>query len=282
MRIQGEERRMSGEPEPEKGTAEYSNSLQFRPVWQKSVVFLAGVFLNLVLGWLLFSGVRFFGTPSLIIVQSVQDNSPAAISGIKTGDVISGYDSVYIFINTVRENGGKDMELNIVRDDKPEQITVKPRMNPSPGEGALGVGLAEVGVAKESFFSAFAEGGKDAWYAVSETARALYMTIKQLILAGSVPEGIVGPVGIVEQAGRTAAHGFAYAVQLFAFISVNLAVINILPIPALDGGKFVMTLLERARRRALPYKVELYLQAGSFLLLVLLILVLTVRDIIRL
>jgi regulator of sigma E protease len=111
------------------------------------------------------------------------------------------------------------------------------------------------------------------------TLAGLYQIVAQLVTKGSLVAGVVGPVGIFSVAQQTGQLGLVYLLQLLSIISINLAVINLVPFPALDGGRFWMILIEKLKGSPVPRKVEALVNGVGFVLLLLLMAALTVRDV---
>jgi regulator of sigma E protease len=110
----------------------------------------------------------------------------------------------------------------------------------------------------------------------------LYKIIAQLVVEQEVQEGVVGPVGIFVLTSQIVKLGIGPILRFIAFLSINLAVVNLLPIPALDGGQLVILLFEKIRGRKIRKKVEQTLQIIGFSLLIILIILITYRDIVQL
>ncbi|MBM3257513.1 MAG: site-2 protease family protein [Candidatus Liptonbacteria bacterium] len=254
----------------------------FRPAWQRFLVIVAGVVANFILGWWLLSIALMIGTPSAVVVAGVDAGSPAAQAGIAAGDVIKEFRTAEEFINYVNQNKGKAIELQALKGSGEKVIRVTPRENPPPGEGAIGVQLAEAGEAPHGFFSALWEGLMRAGLIIGLTFQAVWEMLRSLVMQGSVSADVVGPLGIVSVAQRTSEIGFAYLLQLLSLISLNLAVINLIPFPALDGGRLLLIFVEKIKGSPIPRRVEGFINGIGFVLLLILMVVVTVRDVIRL
>jgi len=251
----------------------------FQPPWKRSVIILAGVFSNFLIGWLVISLILMAGTPSILVVRGIQKNSPAAEVGIREGDVIVGFETSDEFITFVNKNRGTPVKLNLKRGGENLTVTVTPRIEVKANEGPIGVLLHQAGKPAQGFFDSLWEGAGQAMEVFALSIAGIFMILKTLILTGSVQEGIVGPVGIfpiAEQAGQI---GFAYLLNLVALISINLAAINLFPFPALDGGRFALILIEKLRGAPISQKIEAGINAAGFVFLILLMLLITVRDI---
>ncbi|MBI2033808.1 MAG: RIP metalloprotease RseP [Candidatus Liptonbacteria bacterium] len=253
----------------------------FQSVSRRSLIILAGVTMNFIIGWFLISSVLMIGTPPVLIVSEVQAGSPAEEAGILQGDVIKNYTAADSFIKFVSGNRGKEIEVQVERGKKDLVFKVTPRAEVDPKQGALGVFLAEGGVPRQGFFNAIYTGLKQSVVIVGLTISALYELLKNLILHGSLISGIVGPVGIFGVAQQAGEIGFIYLLQLMSLISLNLAVVNLIPFPALDGGRFLMILIEKIKGSPIPRRVEALVNGLGFAFLIFLMAILTIRDIAR-
>lgn len=250
-----------------------------QPAWKKSIIVLAGVFTNFIFGWFLISLVLMVGVPQTLVIEGTQAGSPAAAAGIQAGDIVKGYTDSQSFIDYVNANKGTPINVTVIRNDKEDTYTITPRSTTSADQGALGVELQEGGAARENPFTAIWTGLEDAAILTWLTIQAFYDLIKQIFIHASIPAGVVGPVGIFGIAEETGKIGLAYLLQFLGIISINLMIVNCIPFPALDGGRFFMVLIEKIRGRSLSYKVEALVNGIGFALLLALMIALTVRDI---
>jgi regulator of sigma E protease len=249
-----------------------------QPAWKKSAIVLAGVVMNFVLGWLLIAAVFMIGVPQTLVISGTQAGSPAA-AGLQAGDVIKGYTDSQTFIDYVNGHKGQPITITVIRNGQEKGYTLTPRANPPAGQGALGVALEEGGAARENPLKALWNGLEDAAIISWITVQAFFDLIKQLFVHATIPAGIVGPVGIFGIAEETGKIGLAYLLQFLGIISINLMIVNCIPFPALDGGRFLVVLIEKIKGSAIPYKVEAWINGVGFALLLLLMVVLTARDI---
>lgn len=264
---------------PEADKAKLFNN---KPIWKRSLVVLAGVIANFVLGWALISAVFMVGIPPKVVVGGVEPGSPAETVGIKAGDILQGFNASKEFIDFVNLNKGKEITLQIFRDGKDLSIKATPRINPGTGKGALGIYLSDGGVEKQSFFGAIGTGFTTSLQIGKETITAFWGMLKSILVYRQVPKDVVGPVGIVSIAAETGKLGILYFLQLLALISINLSVMNLLPFPALDGGRFLILLAEKAKGSPLPKAVEAWINGIGFLILIGLMVLITIRDVGRL
>ena len=238
--------------------------------------------MNFVAGWFLLSTVFMIGTPQLLLVSGTQSGSPAAIAGFKGGDLIEDFKTSEDFIAFVNAHRGEEVTVAVLRDGERLEISVVPRRETKADEGALGVFLAESGVPRLGFFRALWTGLIEAGDIFRAMVVSFGIIIKGIILHGSIPEGVSGPVGIFAVAQEAGKLGLVHLIQLFAFISLNLAVLNLMPFPALDGGRFALILVEKLRGKPISVTAEAWINGAGFLLLLALMAVITVRDVIRL
>ena len=213
---------------------------------EKTPVILAGIFMNLLLGWLLFAVVFSVGAPQHLMILEVSPDSPASAAGLLAGDVVSNLkagelnfaDPISSQDFTRAVKGAPEITLGIERGSEKISIDVAPRLNPPEGQGPLGVNITETGFAAQSIPNALVSGFAGVWETSKMVIDGLVMFFGQLFTAPQAIENVAGPVGIVFIAAQATSLGFIYLIQLLALISVNLAVLNLLPFPALDGGTF--------------------------------------------
>lgn len=247
----------------------YSN----QPAWKRSVILVAGIVMNFLIGWLAFSFIFMSGIPHKLYVSDVRPGSPAAEAGIAPGDEIPGFYDVQTFIQFIDENQGEPVLV--------AGKTVVPRVNPPANEGRLGIALADAYVAPEGFFTALGQGFTRAVQTFWEIILGLGSILAKAFSGGGALESVSGPVGIFKLFGATTAMGFIYLIQLLAVLSLNLAVFNLLPIPALDGGRLFFILIEKVIGRKLNATHEGIANLVGFALLILLAITVTINDVLK-
>jgi regulator of sigma E protease len=250
-----------------------------QPAWKKSIIVLGGVAMNFVIGWLLISGALMIGTPKAVIVTDIQPNSPAAAAGIQEGDAVKGFATAQEVIDFVNAHRGQPIGLSFLRNAREVDVTVTPRITTAPNEGAVGIGLADAGSPREAPLPALRDGFLASLSLFGGIFLAFGGLISQIFIHASLPAGVVGPVGIFGVAEETGKIGLVYLLQFIGIISINLAVVNLIPFPALDGGRFVMILIEKIKGSAVPQKIEAWVNGFGFAFLLLLMLLLTIRDV---
>ena len=233
---------------------------------RRALIIIAGVALNFLAGWFLISAIYFIGLPPAVVVNEVLAGSPGKAAGIQTGDVILNFKTAGELVDFVKEHPGEEMILEIRRLDN----NLIFRLTPQP---RLGLSLVDAGIPARSLGASFIAGLKTSF----DLAGAVLLALATLFQA---PGNVVGPVGILEIAVKTGGAGLIYLLQILALISINLAVLNILPIPALDGGRLFFIIIEKLRGRPLDFQKEARANLIGFAFLLALIVLVTVKDII--
>jgi len=276
--------KMAGEEDPD-----VPRSLASKSVKTRLLVLSAGSIMNALLPIVLFS-IAFMIPTSLIVgdvmVNEVAPNSPAEEAGILPGDTILELDGREIRnINDLAYNThlnlGAEVTLLLARDSAEEEVSLVPRWDPPEEEGAMGVvvELQNDTKIKESypFWEAIPRGTIHS----GETLILFKNEIMRWFIAKEGPQ-LAGPVGIAELTGEAAKSGFGVLLEFTAFLSMNLAIINLLPIPGLDGGRMVFVALEGIRRgKKIPPKREALVHLIGFMILILFIVLVTYQDILR-
>lgn len=270
---------------------------------RRALILLSGVTMNVILAAFLISIGFFLGLPQEITPQNeaysrdikiqiidVASGSPAQKAGIKIGDVIlgisektSGDSLVPSKIEEIREFAknhlGRELNLEILRGKEVLKLAALAREEYPQGEGPMGIAMAKTGVVSFPWYRSIWEGIKLTLYLLGQIISAFYFIIKNLIVTGEVVGGLAGPVGIFVFTGEAARLGFIYLLQFTALISLNLAVINAFPFPALDGGRLLFILIEKIKGSPVNQKIENWIHNVGFALLLALIALITFRDI---
>lgn len=287
-----------------------TDSFASHPAWQRFVVLVAGVVMNVLLAALLLgvgfmiglptdvtggvpNGATLKGEPQVVVEEVVPD-SPADKAGIRFGDAILAIDGErvvspetvtgYVKTHASAPDGSmRQMQVTILREQKEETILVVPaKIKEQDETPRLGIALAEVGVVVYPWYVAIGKGFTAAWFGLVNIFVTFYLLIKNLILGQGLSFQVAGPVGIASVVGQSARLGMNYLINITAMISLSLAAMNILPIPALDGGRAFFVILEKILGKKVPAQYEQLAHAIGFVLLMILVLVVTGRDIIRL
>ncbi|MDO9509813.1 MAG: M50 family metallopeptidase [Candidatus Magasanikbacteria bacterium] len=273
------------------------DSFQMKGFWPKASVIVSGVVMNIILAGFLFSFGYMFGLPQVtdelpnsaqvenrrVEILQIISGKPAEVAGLKEGDVVIQVGSIeYPRLKEMQEYVNLHQEENIsVSIKRGEEIItneIKPFIYKDTGKAGIGVAIAELGTVSYPWYLSFYYGFKNAFLMFGAIAAAFYGFIKGLFVGTSVAGEMAGPVGIAIMTGKIAKLGFIYLLQFTAILSLNLAFINILPIPALDGGRLLFLILNKINKKLAPAKFEQIAHSIGFMLLMLLIVVVTVKD----
>ena len=283
--------KITGEDTNDKSSGSFSS----KPLYWRAFVLAAGVFFNLVLAWLLLSVVLFIGAPApvddsaeggYVAILEVAQSSPAEAAGLRAGDVFRNlsYQSDFVEVKTsadaqnfINSHKGKEITAEFERDGKVFNAKITPLVNPPEGRGPMGIALSKIGKISLPFFESFWEGAKSTVFMIG----LIFKGIISLFQGQGILE-VSGPIGIVRMVGSAAGFGFAYVIQLIAFLSINLAILNFLPFPALDGGRLLFLGIEAVKCSPLNAKFTVIANTIGFAILILLMLAVTYQDIVRL
>ncbi len=271
-----------------------------KPIWQRAGVLTAGVFMNFLLGVLAFGVVyTYLGIPTKtdkVFVVEVGKGTPAEQVGIKVGSEVTklSYGSSDVaflgvegFIKQVEPLKGKEVTLSLLeKDGAMATVKIVPRENPPAGQGALGVALSDIEMKMypvwQRPFRGVVIGVQESWAWGKEIASSLGTLIWGIFTGKGVPKDVSGPIGIYQVSKQVYSVGWIASLQFMAILSINLAILNIMPFPALDGGRVVFLAVEKIIGKKRKNKIEGYVHAiGMYFLIGLMVLV-TVRDVIKL
>ncbi len=290
--------RLFGEEE-EHGSGSFSDA----PRWKQAIILLAGVTMNALAAWALFSGaymigvlhpVEVRGAHTQLIVSQVIPASPADASGIKAGDEIAAVregktDLVDItpqgVSDFVSKRAGKEIEVSYIHDKILKTGIMRPAHAIIPGsEGrpAVGLGLLLAETESLGFKESVVEGFARTKVTFVVVWDGLYGIVSQALHGKPDLSDVVGPVGLVTAVGEASSNGWGYVLSLAAFISVNLTIINLIPVPALDGGRLLIVIIESISRRRAPKIAVQLVNAIGLALVIMLMVTVTYHDIARL
>jgi len=281
----------------ENGESFEPDSFMAQGVWKKAIFIVAGVLMNIVLGAALIAAGYMVGLPTLtdkisdasvikdrkLEIMQILPGKPAETAGLKTGDVITQIGTLKNprlteMQNYVNAHRAEEIAVAVQRGAETLTKNIKPIVYEETGRGGIGVGLGEFGTVKYPWYKALWQGLLDAFYYLKEIFVALYLLVVGLFAGKGAGEAVSGPIGIAIMTGEVARLGFIYLLQFTAVLSLNLAVVNILPIPALDGGRLLFLVLNRFKKINFA-KYEQAAHSIGFVLLMLLIVVVTIKDI---
>lgn len=280
-------------------------SFYYKPKWVQASVLVAGVTFNVIFAWLLISlsfvlgvdapqGYSSFGeieNPKVMITSTLP-SSPAEVSGLKTGDVIvsiaSGNNSLsneYLTPENIQNliNQSTD-EINIVysRMNTEKSASVVPSEEIVSGRKAIGISMESMGELKLPIHFALLEGAITTWHITKATTLGLLGFLYTVVTFQSDFSQVAGPVGIAGIVGEAQSMGFVYLLSIVSLISINLAVINLLPFPALDGGRLFFVLIEAITRKPINPSFVGWANLVGFGFLMVLMLIITTFDVLKL
>ena len=298
-----------GEDEQDRveGSDETHRAFGSRPRILQALVLVAGIGMNLLFAYILLSATLALGTPRALtpeevakatdvqlFVADVLPGGPADIAGMKAGDAIEGasyngktFSSVVPEEFTTFISGdttGAPFTLSVIRDGKHIQLEATPKAGvvmKDPTRPALGIAIATAGVLPVSLSEAFTQGASLTWEITKQTGIGLWHFFASIATFSADLSQVSGPVGIAGAVGSASSHGIAALLSLTAIISINLALINILPLPALDGGRLLFVIIEAIIRKPIPASVGRVVNTIGFAFLLLLMVVVTAHDLFK-
>lgn len=307
--------RLLGEDEVSKEILENERSFASQKVGKRIAVVTAGVLMNLLLAWLLFYIVlgfqgfktqfplfldhKFIGVnqrnESFIIVSGVNKDSPAESVGIKPGERIVAINDEFVsesadLISKTKALSGQEIKITLSDPEKRDfrNIFVTPRKDPPEGQGPLGVSLAEVGLANIEYETPLAKllsGPLHSINIVAYSGKIFGRLINESLETKKlepVSQTVSGPIGITSLVNDILTQNknpLLPYMNFVAILSLNLAVMNILPIPALDGGRLFFLIIEAVTRKRVHANIEKYIHTVGMVLLLTLMLLITFSDI---
>ena len=266
------------------------DSFGSKKIWKRAIILAAGVFMNIVLAFVLFSLCFMIGAPQSvdtgghIQISETIKNSPAASAGVLSGDTIAAVDGQKLakledVQNYISSRGDKEITLDLIRNKQSVTIKVKPELK--DGKGIIGVGLDQLDTVRYSFFKSIWEGLKHTAILLWLIIVAFFGLIKNLIMGAGAGDAVGGPIRIAQMTGEVARFGIVNLLNFTAILSLNLAVINFLPFPALDGGRILFLIIEKIKGKPVKREIEAIIHNIGFLILIALIVLVTYKDIAR-
>lgn len=278
--------RMLGEDDPS-----HPNSFAAKGKLARAGTLLAGSLMNIVLAFILFIGVGLIGFDipiGSVAIIGVAPGSPAAEAGLQEGDIMLSIDGLtvrntYELSRYTKERLGEAVTLSLKRGEETLPVHLTPRQEPPANEGAMGVMIQTVDVVgtdklRYSLWKAIPMAGR----MIVDVIAAIFSGVAGMI-QGVIAPNISGPIGIAAATGEIAKSGLIALTQFTAFLSIQLAIFNLLPFPGLDGGRLAFIALEALRggKRVTPEK-EGFIHLVGLAILIGLMLIVSYQDIARL
>lgn len=256
------------------------DSFSVQAVWKRMIVVAAGPFMNIVLAVLLaIVTLMAYGEYMPGVAKLSDANAPAALSGMQVGDIIIRVDGkdigYYTDCFTAIDNADPEgMEMTVLRNGEEVTLRLENIYNAQMGENHVGVTIAPVRL-KYGLIDAVAHSIRYVWSVMLEMIRF----IGSLFTTGIHSGDVTGPVGTISLIGQAVRAGFEVVLRLGVLISINLGIMNILPLPALDGGRLLFMVIEAIRGKAMPPEKEGMIHFAGLMLLFGLMILLTFMDV---
>lgn len=285
-----------------------ARSMAHKPRPVQAAVLAAGVIFNMIFAWILISLTLMIGISPIasfnadsdaakegkVIITNVVEGSPAAQAGIIPGDVVFQVSDgkqtiagdaldVPVIQEFIASHPNTDITFGLYRNGEEQMVSAKPQAGVVSGsdKAAIGIAMESDALVQVPWYRAPIEGFKTTLNVTVLTAVGLWNFVGDAFGGTADFNQVAGPVGIVGMVGSASESGLAYVLFFTALISINLAIINILPFPALDGGRLLFVLIESIMRRPIAPKIANALNAVGFALLLLLMVVVTFSDVIK-
>ncbi|MBU2068036.1 RIP metalloprotease RseP [Patescibacteria group bacterium] len=290
-----------GEDGKKESDTDTNRAFYSKSIGTRAKILVAGVTMNILLAILLLGIGHWIGLPAIVEgdgivegskVQIVQVSleSPASEAEIKMGDTIREFriSNSEFRINTIKDvqgftsnHKGDKVIIVIERGDQVLEKEVVLRAFYPEDEGSLGVALARTAIVSYPWYQSLYKGVVDTINLTWLILVTFVTIIWQLITTGKMIVDVAGPVGIFNLTGQVAQLGFIYILQFTAILNINLAIINVLPFPALDGGRLLFLAIEKIKGSPISQKIEGIAHTAGFAILIILMIAVTWRDILR-
>lgn len=290
VKIKGEDGDDSADPD----------SFGAQKIWKRAVILLAGVTMNIITAVILTSIGFAIGLPQVlggenshaiitnpqVQIVDVMKDSPAAKAELKTGDVILSVNGQAVqkseeLQNLVDATKNQVATYQIKREGETLSKEIVAELRPETGRGGIGVGISNTGLVRYPFYLSFWYGLKEVFWLMVAIVMAFGQLLYGIFVGNGVSAEVAGPVGIAAMTGQVAHMGFVYLLQFTVMLSVNLAIINAFPFPALDGGRLFFLLVEKIKGSPVKQEFEAVVHNLGFAFLMILVLLVTFKDVSR-
>lgn len=276
------------------GDETVEGGMALAPAWKRMIILFAGPVMNFIIGVIILIVIfTAMGVPASnqALVNQVSDNSPAMAAGFEVGDIVVSVDNIQIesidhLIELVNARVGQEVVVVLDREGETITLTLTPRVDPPEGEGAMGIGLSNP-LKPMPFFQSVGYAFQTTGYVIKET-----LLLPGRLISGAVDPALARPIGYkgiydvytwaVEQdteSNINAAEPLPInTLSIIANISISLGIANLLPIPALDGGRILFTLPELLFKKRIPQNWQNAVNTVFFMLLIGLMVFVTILD----
>ncbi len=289
--------------EPDDVAKNHPRAFGNRKWWAQLLVLIAGVVMNMLLAWFIFIGISYgnikvsesdetYGSRiknPVLTVMDASPNSPAFKAGLVPGTVLlsvatknakADLKNAESLINFVTTHNNDSFTINYQTETGiKESTTVVAVYGIVPDKKVIGISVDNVGDFNTTFVEAIKIGSNRTYEMTKMTFGGLTTLFSSFVQGKNVIKELSGPIGIAKIVGQTSEYGYRAILTLVAILSINLAIFNILPLPALDGGRIVVVVVEAVIRRKVPYKYYSWLNVIGFFALMLLLVLVTVHDV---
>lgn len=293
----------SEEDKQKNGAMYHPRAFGNRPWWAQLLVLIAGVTMNMVLALLIFITISYgniemsssdevYGSrvkDAHIMIVDSSPESPAYKAGIVPGSIlvdvtsnkkVADLTSTSSLVTFIEKHQDDAFSITYIRPDGGlASTTIAAVYGIVPDKKALGIAIDKVGIVKTSFIEAITIGTQRTYNITMLTFQGLQSLVQSFLQGEGVVGSLSGPVGIARIVSETSDYGYVAILTLIAILSINLAIFNILPFPALDGGRIIIVFIETIFRKKIPFKYYSWSNVVGFSLLMLLLVVVTVHDI---
>lgn len=277
------------------------DSFAHRNVYQKVGILAAGVIMNFFLAFVLFTLGFIIGMPQeindedvtkynvrniSIVVVDVEEGSPAQRAGIHVGDTLISINGE-VFTNSahassfIADHAGEQLAIIVKRGHDAIRIVTKPEQYGTHERPLLGIGMIRAGLVQHDVLHAIVNGFQATISVIVLVVIAISRVLYGLFMGEGLGGQISGPVGVAVVTGHIAQLGIPYLLNFTAMLSINLGVVNILPFPALDGGRILFAIIEKIKGRPVNPTIEGFFHNLGFGLLILLVVFVTYRDLVQ-
>lgn len=263
---------MEGEDEESQDERAFNN----KPAWKKAIIVVAGAAMNLVLCVFLMMAISLYTGTMTTTIDEVSKDGPAAVAGIRSGDTILAIDgkTVEIWSDIIESITAAENRAHIDVERQGEKLSFTSDLaTAEDGRQIIGI----VPQREHNVLTAVKGGTVSTW----NMTKLMGKTIGQLFTGKVSTKELTGPVGIVYTVNDTAKYGFVYLLYLTALISLNLAIVNMLPLPALDGGRLIFIIVRKITGKSITDEIEGKIHFAGLMLLFALMIYVTWNDILR-
>ncbi|ANU27979.1 RIP metalloprotease RseP [Planococcus versutus] len=262
--------------------APYDRQFDSKSVGKRFMTIFAGPLFNFILAFFIFTAIGMMqGVPTFEpVITEVTEESPAAEAGMENGDLVTEIDGTSIstwdeLVESVQDNAGNPLAFEVERNGKPLDFTITPEVSDQSAEQVGVIGVRYQSPVEKDFLGSFVYGAEQTVFWFKEIFRLLGM----LVTGQFTIDALSGPVGIYKTTEEVAKYGFFTLMSWAGMLSINLGIMNLLPLPALDGGRLMFFILEAVRGKPVDRQKEGMVHFVGIMLLMLLMLVVTWNDI---